>query len=1317
MKSRLRLRRSSYGPCVNWRVLASTLLLIRQAQAAPDWWTQRAVLTGSPPNDYAVVNQGQLKQIAKQAMLEIDAHLPGGADDAVHQMVGSWSTPTAITNDYSAANLGQLKALAQPFYDRLIITGYTSTYPWNASFAQTNDYAVANIGQVKNLFAFDLTLDSDGDQLPDWWEQHYFGHIGVSATAQSPGGSGLSNLQTYSLALNPSVPSTKGIYIPDGWSVAHGLDPHDSNLAHEDPDHDGLSNGEEYLLNSNPTNPDTDGDGIPDGEDLYPLVPDPARPEPVRVVVPSWEYQLQQSSPDYKLVDYTKIEVRWAASQTNTTGYKVERRENCNVWHQMATVSSGVASYSDQSLVANRHYQYRVTAVNDVAGGHAQSGGAVADYDVPLALNLLTKLSYLKRTKGAWSTGEFTGPQLPASNPPKYYTGYITKGDCTETYTGETKTWHLAYALVKTPRQHLETGSSSYSWTDVAPEVVESVGRDILSKENYNWSTLRRGRDQETAAKQASMSMPYIANYTYKGVSWNDNSTQTGSYLLNDLYEPNSLPAIWTGNDFDLKNGKLKKSGSSSYGFSDAHTVALGTASPNTAGVWSGTYRSTYTADDGTVTNSNQPLNTPAWELPSGINATNDWFTKLVSKTHTLLTYADSTSQSNGYTKASTASEELSDEYKTETFIKDVIYDLPDYPKEWSNYYYDWIWNSNQCFDFPFSSYGHAAQSVHQYLAKSENSFEVSKELYKFKANPSAPCTVTWDEVFVPEDDPETTDIDESEQIVILNTRSWTLGDGQNESPEYELDASTERRNGSYTIMVKPVNISAVGVGEAGKTGLDQALAPGLVVPVNDEDMDGDGIVGYADGFNLNGQAEDDDDESYGFSFAKINVNFLINTTGSKVKITYDASDPAQVIYDASTGVYNLPAGGKIRLWLQDSGEMRNPLPVKQGGSFLAPGEYDYDDLHSTNGITICVEAVQASNGIADIPIKVEVAPTESLGYIWSDEIRVTAAGSESPYRDDRGPRGILNPVPWGHSPSTSSTSSDVNTPVTSASPAGGPSPPPFELPWLNPNITQTNGTVIAAGLVVKKQTLHIHLFDWYVTDGDIIDVYINRKKVNTVRLNTYPGAEVDIALDKSVNIVAFEAVTNGKDPARCTLGVEFDGNELVNINKISKPSNGGPFKPVMKFDLFATPLSLIVGLTGFAPQGAAQFEIGFAQIHMKNTEPLSRNHAARAIARGKPTLLTVDRANRITNSKASLANSGFPGDDSKGDRDEYPQAMFHENAGVADVEYVNANDNRRSGRSVGGQSYGEGLVPGYVYPRQPALFNDGDMIEIVLDP
>src|SRR5436190_16801417 len=124
---------------------------------APAWWSQRDVLLQSTtPDDYAPANQGQLKNIAKAAIAEMDAKLTGGAGEELHNLFDSWFTTSPTTNDFAPVNLGQLKKVAQPFYDRLIALGVVDHYPWLSSAQLADDFAVANIGQVKNLFSFEI---------------------------------------------------------------------------------------------------------------------------------------------------------------------------------------------------------------------------------------------------------------------------------------------------------------------------------------------------------------------------------------------------------------------------------------------------------------------------------------------------------------------------------------------------------------------------------------------------------------------------------------------------------------------------------------------------------------------------------------------------------------------------------------------------------------------------------------------------------------------------------------------------------------------------------------------------------------------------------------------------------------------------------------------------------------------------------------------------------------------------------------------------------------------------------------------------------
>jgi hypothetical protein len=197
-------------------VLSSGLL---HAQA-PAWWQQRGVLNSGVVDDFAVINQGQLKNFVRGASMELEANLPGGAGRPLLKLLAQWASPTAATDDFAAANLGQLKALASAVFDRLMAAGYASAYPWAGA---SDDYAMANIGQVKNVFKFNLTVDTDTDGLPDWWEMKYFGQLGSNAGTMAPVGNGFTLAQCFQYSINPVSADTDGDGVPDSLD-AYAMD-------------------------------------------------------------------------------------------------------------------------------------------------------------------------------------------------------------------------------------------------------------------------------------------------------------------------------------------------------------------------------------------------------------------------------------------------------------------------------------------------------------------------------------------------------------------------------------------------------------------------------------------------------------------------------------------------------------------------------------------------------------------------------------------------------------------------------------------------------------------------------------------------------------------------------------------------------------------------------------------------------------------------------------------------------------------------------------------------------------------------------------
>lgn len=132
---------------------------------APSWWLERGVLDPEQvEDDYAVLNQGQLKHFALGLYEELEDRVSGGAGDELGVLIERWTTLDAVgkrvpkqagdAEDFGTVNLGQLKATAAPFLARLNAAGLAAPEPYTA--AAPDDYAYATVGQAKALFNVDF---------------------------------------------------------------------------------------------------------------------------------------------------------------------------------------------------------------------------------------------------------------------------------------------------------------------------------------------------------------------------------------------------------------------------------------------------------------------------------------------------------------------------------------------------------------------------------------------------------------------------------------------------------------------------------------------------------------------------------------------------------------------------------------------------------------------------------------------------------------------------------------------------------------------------------------------------------------------------------------------------------------------------------------------------------------------------------------------------------------------------------------------------------------------------------------------------------
>jgi hypothetical protein len=163
--------------------------------APPMWWTNRQVRSLDessnpvPAADFAPANLGQLKNIARKAYDELKESLqpdvwstPEG--QAIVTLIAGWYEDPNLQipkpdKDFAMINQGQLKYVARRFYDLLGNQGIDVSslvgegmgdwwYPWTETTSDDADHAVATLGQLKHVFSFGLDADQDG--LSDWWE-------------------------------------------------------------------------------------------------------------------------------------------------------------------------------------------------------------------------------------------------------------------------------------------------------------------------------------------------------------------------------------------------------------------------------------------------------------------------------------------------------------------------------------------------------------------------------------------------------------------------------------------------------------------------------------------------------------------------------------------------------------------------------------------------------------------------------------------------------------------------------------------------------------------------------------------------------------------------------------------------------------------------------------------------------------------------------------------------------------------------------------------------------------------------------------------
>ncbi len=736
--------------CLLVGLLVLPILLLHAAP--PAWWSQRGATNANPPDNTAVANLGQLKHIASKAAAELNANLPDGAGSTINNLITTWQQPpaTGVTRDDTAAlTVGQLKSIAAPFYDRLFAVGYTGQplsagqkYPWDNSLIPTDNMALANLGQLKQIFAFGLTNYVDADGVPNSWKQRI-----VDA--------------------NPN----------DGITSASQVLPGD------DFDGDGVSNLEEFSMQTDPTDSQSGGN----------LVVHSA--QGVQVVVPTWEAQHQLEYPSPYLVDYTKIEIRWSPADSSQTGFKVEKQVENGGWQTLTTTGPGSTICNDENLLANCNYSYRVIALGN--GGKAAEAVEV-NYNVPLNLRFFSKRTGGSKDKRIGSYREFG-----VFNNNFYLSQRITQ---------------ILKKQVIRPYDGYESSNRNFDETTTFTSTSDPVAGTVVKSGNFHTKSVFRydndgllSKDfiydeisQYTASSQSKTAQSTTSSSTESFTSestGHDNKTDNGvvdnhslvaswgghSHIQNTLFAANGRP-FWNGDGYEYVSGDYSvSSGFSDYTDKDGNTI---NAVFPSGGTWSVA-----------------PPYTGSWE--HSVSTPTDTPTQQTSTSKTWSYSYDVTDSADIDT--ATTSVTLSQPYTDAILKAGALANVSDYPQEFDGYSYDWSFSWATFFSFadgyepwPYLKSFNRQDFASTGITEDGTYCSVSKTRYKFTANPSTKQTVSWFEVFYPEDDPSTTDVDESQKFQVVNSRNWMMGQGT-ESAEYEIEPDPNLGNGFYSIVLLPV--------------------------------------------------------------------------------------------------------------------------------------------------------------------------------------------------------------------------------------------------------------------------------------------------------------------------------------------------------------------------------------------------------------------------------------------------------------------------------------------------------------------------------
>lgn len=144
---------------------------------------------------------------------------------------------------------------------------------FNRALSSTEALSIYNEGAGVVGSTIMAEASTDGDSMPDWWEEINGLSGSTNDEAGDLDGDGLLNPDEYTEGTDPDNADTDGDGIDDGEELIEGADGYITDPDTPDTDADNLTDGEEETAGTDPTNPDTDSDGVNDFDDDAPLDP------------------------------------------------------------------------------------------------------------------------------------------------------------------------------------------------------------------------------------------------------------------------------------------------------------------------------------------------------------------------------------------------------------------------------------------------------------------------------------------------------------------------------------------------------------------------------------------------------------------------------------------------------------------------------------------------------------------------------------------------------------------------------------------------------------------------------------------------------------------------------------------------------------------------------------------------------------------------------------------------------------------------------------------------------------------------------------